>query len=483
MTGATAALADFSSRLQFDDVPREVVREATRVIVDSLACAIAGVEMTPAALVLDHAVANRAAAGSSSLLNSRHKTSAESAAYANCYVATVLDADETLQNSAHMAVCAVFPALATAEARGLSGRDLITAVVAGYEVAARIAQSLEFFVELASGEIEFSSAGGLGYNVFAAATAAGRSLGLEPGQMACALGIAGWSSPITALPKWWSTLTDRPWTKYTPYGEMGRIGTTAAQLAAAGFHGDPAFLEGDLGYWKLIGSRSCDAELLAGGLGHRWWTSLISYKPYCSARLFHASIDAVLALKDEHQLHPDDIAEVVIETYSMGASDQYAGAYPTTPLDGQFNIPFGIALATHDRVRSPDWLYEGAVHDERLRAFSERVRIVGNRDLTAPVIADLREIGRSHHQPTRVTVRTRSGKEYTAERAVADGDPWDESTKWDDDRIAEKFQRFVARQMKPADAERLLTMLFDLENLSDVTMMSDAINTTLLARS
>jgi 2-methylcitrate dehydratase PrpD len=471
--GATQQLAEFASVTSFDDLPRHVVADCKILILDTLACAVGATHMPAAKLVTRYASESPGTeTTSATLIGAEQRVTPAAAAYANCHLGFSLDADETLINSAHLGVCAVFPALASCEATDRSGRDFITAVAVGYEVGARIALSFPAFVELETGEIAVARTGGLGFNVFTAVVASARALRLSPEDIASAIGIAGWSAPISAMAKWWETQKNRPETKYAPYASMGWIGVTSAELASAGLRGDQSFLDGENGYWSLVGAQDCQWETLSENLGAEWKLSLASYKPYCSARLFHGSIDGFCALLTKNALGPDDIASVRIETYAVAASDQYVVDYPETPLDGQFSLPFNLALAAYGRIDKPGWIFDGSVFDPRLKEFASRVAVVSSPELTSMVLDDLRQHGRSRLQPARVEIQTKRGSSHVAYVEFARGDPWSSETRFSAEDIKRKFQMFVRHAMPSDDMERVLTLVSELETVSDLKALT-----------
>jgi 2-methylcitrate dehydratase PrpD len=199
-------------------------------------------------------------AGKSTVLGSSGKVAAATAAFANSYLGNALDADETLYNRGHHAVATVFPALALAERTGADGRALITAVALGYDVAARVGNSLTFSTVSAGGRGPASNAS-LGWISFASVTAAGSILELDPDRMAHAMGIAGWTSPLPCGLRWQQITSPKPMLKYTPYGFISQQGVLAAQLAGKGFTGDPGVLDGDRGFWRMSGAVKCDWDI------------------------------------------------------------------------------------------------------------------------------------------------------------------------------------------------------------------------------
>ena len=234
--GPTQRLAQFSSSLRFDDLPGEVVSKAKLCILDTLGCCIFGASLQPVQK-LAAMVAAEGAAQSATVFGMPLRTSASLAALLNGTSAHAFQLDEIhLESTLHPGSLALPAAFALAETgRAVDGRELITAIVAGYEVGIRIGLAAKGGM-FKSG---FHNQGTTG--VFVAAAAAARILGLDGHQTQHAFGIAG--SQAAGL----MAVQAGAMTKSFHSGRAAQSGIYAAQLARSGYTGISDVLDGAYG--------------------------------------------------------------------------------------------------------------------------------------------------------------------------------------------------------------------------------------------
>jgi 2-methylcitrate dehydratase PrpD len=464
--GPTGKLARFVATIRFEDLPAAVVTDTKRVIYDTLASAIGGYTLDAGKITA--AAAASMGGGRATVLGSGAKVSAAAASFANAYLGNVLDADDTFLNSGHPAACAVFPALALAETEGLSGKALIAATAAGFEVGARIGLSLVRSRVETDGSIARSRQAGLGWYVFCAAAASAHALGLDAGQAASAFGVSGFASPLGFALRWQQPRVGRNMMKYSPNGFMAFEGVVAAQLAKSGFTGDPAIFEGPFAYWEMAGAYSSDLDALVDNLGEKWWISETSLKAHAVGRFAHHSIGVFQALLAEHRLTVNEIEAVEVSTFEVAANEWFGGQRePLTPIDMQFSIPLSLASIALGHDLGPKSQTPERVNDPAIRAFARRVRVVVYPEATAEIQRQMRVDGRMRTIPNTVTIAAR-GRSYSGQSAYAEGDPWTEANRMTDASLRHKLDVFADGVLSPAKIERLSETLYDLENVADV---------------
>ncbi len=465
--GATACLAGFIRDTSFDDLPPEVVHDTRRIICDSIACAVGGTSLDGGKTVVDMAK-TLGGPPESSIMANGGKVSPASAAFANTYLGNVLDTDETLLFFSHHAVCAVFPALAVVESLGLDGKDLITAVAIGYDVGARIGLSLPHSRITGTGSVEFAPNLGMGWETFAAVAAAGKAFKLDVAQLASAFGIAGYASPM-ARSRFQQVPSGKPMVKYAPYASMGFVGIVASQMARLGFSADPAFFDGDLGYWKLAGASEFDWGRLLGDLRERWWITETSIKPYAAGRYAHHSVDLLRQIIREQVLTPGEIERVEVKTLPVVAMPWLSGlCEPQTQIDMQFSIPLALAATAYGLELSPEWQSPERMKDHRLFEFASRVKVEADRSNLKVMADDISRVSRLKRIPTTVTVSAR-GQVYRASSDYAWGDPWLEETRMSDEQLRNKFRSFCSRLLRSDKIEAALETLYRLETVDNVS--------------
>jgi 2-methylcitrate dehydratase PrpD len=467
--GTTATLSDWISRTTFSDLSPEAVHAAKRLICDCIGCAI-GARGLESANIVTEVAAEMGGPPEATVMGGRIKVGAAAAAFANATLGNALDADDTLYNRAHYAVAAVFPALALGERLSVGGPEMITAVTLGYDVGARLMQSLTFDTVDIGGK---GQATGLhfGWISFAAVAAAARMLRLDAVQMANAIGIAGWTSPLPCSLRWQHMTSTKPMLKYTPMGFMSQQGVLAAQLAGKGFTGDPDLLDGETGYWKLAGSTKCDWNAIVGDLGKHWSIQDVSFKPYALCRKGNPIIDLFRRIVAEHGLRPDEIAKVSAWTVVTGAKD-WSDYLPQTQTDMAFSIKFALAASAYGMDLGPRWQSWEVVRDPRLPEFARRVELLPNTDIpttsgqAAPLAALDGLVG--VRRPTQVEVHARN-QVFGATTDFAWGDPLTSESAMTDEDLKQKYRTFCSGVLRSERIEESLEVIFRLDEVADLS--------------
>src|ERR1700675_725178 len=261
MTPAAKTLGEWAARLRVEDIPAAVRDNAALRVLDTIGCALAGAQEEHAPSVL--ALASRwGGPGLCTIWGTPLTVAPPQAALANGALAHGLDFDDTHADSVCHASAVLVPAvLALAESEGLSGRDALTALVAGYEAMIRIGMAAPGrFHE--RGWHATAVCGGFG-----AALAAGKSLGLDADRLTAALGIA--ASMASGVMEF---LEDGSWVKRLHPGWAAQSGIQAAALAGEGFTGPATALEGRLGFYHAALGETPDIEKHLKNLGDEWET-------------------------------------------------------------------------------------------------------------------------------------------------------------------------------------------------------------------
>jgi 2-methylcitrate dehydratase PrpD len=321
-------------------VPQEVRRSAARHLLDGVGCAIGGVT-EPAARAALHVAAQQTAPAESTVLGDGRRLPAPAAALANGALMHALDFDDTHADALVHATAAVLPAaFAVGEEFGRSGRDVLTAAVAGYEVVTRLGAVVPHGFH-ARGFHATSVCG-----VFAAALVAARLADLDENAAVAALGIAG-SAAAGSL----EFLNTGASTKQLHPGLAAQAGITAARLAAAGATGPTSILEGSYGLYRSYLGQDVDPDALTHGLGAVWETTRITIKPYPACQLSHPSLDAVRALRvqvpDVRRIARIDIA-VPADAVDIVCEPRAAKVTPRSAYEAKFSLPWCAAALLLD---------------------------------------------------------------------------------------------------------------------------------------
>ena len=281
MSGETIRLAEFAARVRLEDVPAPVIQRAKDAIADTIATIVFGRSLPWSGIIVAHA-RRMGDGGRSHILGDGARTvTAPYAALANGALAHAFELDGATRPSAgaHPGATILTAALALAQERGFSGRQLLAAFIAGAEVMIRIGRATKHSNETRG----FHAPGTTG--PFGAAVACGHLLGFDAERMTNALGIAGsLSSGLVEFAR----SGDGAMVKRLHFGRAAEGGLLAASLAADGFTGPSTVLEGDCGFLNAFCNER-DVSELTRGLGETWLTSRISMKRYaCHTAVPHA---------------------------------------------------------------------------------------------------------------------------------------------------------------------------------------------------
>jgi 2-methylcitrate dehydratase PrpD len=396
-----AELAAFAAGLRFEQLPEAVVRKTEDLCVDWFGSAVGGHGARAVESVARFAQAMGGAEGPAEVIVTRGCTSPLLAAMANAAASHVAEQDDVHNGSVFHPATVVFPpALAVAQALGASGRQLITAAVAGYEVGIRVGEFLG-----RSHYKVFHTTGTAG--TLAAAAAVGRLLNLTTEQMRHALGSAGTQSAGL-----WEFLRTAADSKQLHTTHAASAGLTAAYLAKDGFTGAERIFDGPQGMAAGMSS-DVDPRKLVDGLGTRWATVETSFKFHASCRHTHPAADALALVMREHRLKPTDIARVITHVH-QGAIDVLGPVVsPTTVHQSKFSMGTVLALvARYAHAGLPE--FEQHFLDDETVRLRERVQMVLDAEVDRAY--PKRWIGK-------VTVHTGDGRELHGRVDEPKGDP------------------------------------------------------------
>ena len=414
-------LATFAAQLDFDSIPPSVVERTVNLYVDWLGSALAGKGARPVETIARFArhASGAVKAGPCEVLIDRSRTTPYFAAMVNGAASHFAEQDDVHNGSVFHPATVVFPvALALAQANRASGRELITAAVAGYEVGIRIGEFLG-----RSHYKVFHTTGTVG--TVAAAATAGRLLGLSPTQMLDAFGSAG-----TQASGLWEFLRDAADSKQLHTAMAAANGLMAAQLAADGFKGATHILEGAQGMAAGMSS-DADPARLVDRLGSRWATAETSFKYHAACRHTHPAADALLAVVQAHRLDPSDIAKVVAHVHQGAIDVLGAVVTPRTVHQAKFNMGTVLGLAAHHGYAGVTEFEQGFDADS-IAVFRDKVEMAFDAEVDAAYPA--RWIGK-------VTVTTTDGRTFKGRVDEPKGDPGNTLSR---DEIATKLHRLAA---------------------------------------
>jgi 2-methylcitrate dehydratase PrpD len=424
----TEALAERASSLRYDDIPEDVLEAARNCLLDWFAVTLAGSSQPGPEMLLDvFADARGAEAGSATVVGHRSRLAPLPAALVNGTASHVLDFDDVNTTFlGHVSVSTLAAALALAEQLDANAAELLTAFVAGYETACRIA------VAIGPGPYMrgYHATGTIG--TFGAAAACARLLGLDAARSAAAIGIA--ASEAAGLKCNFGTMT-----KALHAGSACQSGLLAAMLAARGFTSNPGAIEGAQGFAAVVGGR-CDAAAALAEPPSGWHVRDNIFKHHASCFFTHSTIEGLRELTSARPLLAEEIERVVVHVSDLELGTCVI-AEPVTALEVKFSLAHLAAMTLLGRATSR--ISDDDASDADVIALRARVELV--------------EDGKPR-EPTLVEVELRGSEVLRAGRNVESPrlPPKEERR-----RLVEKFLPLAETVLPRPAADQLLASLSD----------------------
>jgi 2-methylcitrate dehydratase PrpD len=435
--------------LRIEDLPSEVLETAKEGVLDTVGVALAGsgadcVEALAAAL-------GPGADGPCVVLGRRDRRNALDASLINGTAAHALDYDDCSNTMGGHPSSPIVPAIwAIAEERGASGRDLLTAYVAGVETETKIGRAVNFH-HYDKGWHPTATLG-----TFGSAAACARLLGLPQEQVANALALA--ASMAAGLKANFGTMA-----KPFHVGQSARNGLLAARLAAAGMTASADALEHPQGFFQVFnGAGTFSAEAVLD----TWAAPLdladpgIAFKRHPCCASAHPAVDALLSLREAHGITAADVVEIVSHTHPRRLSHTDR-TDPRNGLEGKFSIQYVLARALLEGHIALDHFTDAAVSDPVVRDVMARIK-------AAPHPEGRMES--AEHFFAEVLVRTRDGRQLRAcvDRPVGR----DRDHPLPPGALDRKFVDCAAQAIDTSSALAAVMVIRALESVSDIRNVS-----------
>jgi 2-methylcitrate dehydratase PrpD len=452
MEPLTRTLVHFSHALKFEDLSAEIIQQTKCLLLDYLGVTTAGARTESAQAVYRMLKDGyNLAAGPCTIIGTSTWSSPEHAALANGTASHSVELDDTHQaGSIHLGTVMFSVAIALSEIRPeIDTEQFVAAVVAGYEVSARLAMALQPKLHYQLGFHPTATCG-----VFGAAVTAARLLHLSEDQMLSSVGIAG-SMAAGSL----EFLSDGSWTKRLHPGLAAQNGILAAKLAAQGFRGPASILEGRDGF---LSAYSPDAKfhLINQDLGKTFEILHTSTKPHACCRYMQAPIDGLTELAVTHDIHPEQVSRLEIAVLEAGwplvCEPRKRKYSPSSIVDAQFSMPFVAALALSYRQAGLDQFTEENLKSAQLRSLMSKVVMVKDKRIEKNFPAEW---------ATRVKVQLTNGKEFEKVVRFPKGDP-ENPLSWQELTI--KFQSLAMRVFPQSRCQEIVDAVSDMSHSTEI---------------
>jgi 2-methylcitrate dehydratase len=449
MDHTTDVIVEFVDRLDAAALSAQVLHEAKRLVVDSVGCAIGAIDAPPARVGRSLASEVTSDSFSATAFGVPRRTTVEMATFANGIMVRYLDFNDMYFSPAGAGghPSDLIPGLlATGEAMGASGRDMLLATAIAYEVNGALA-----------GAVWLRERGwDQGFNIVAAsAMGAGKLLGLSRDELGHALSLA-----VTPnIPVRQTRVGELSMWKGCATANAARNGVLAARLASKGVTGPPNPFEGRAGIWEQV---TGPFELEFALQPESYVIGRISTKYRPAEYNSQGPLDLIISMRDRVQ--PDDVERMDVETYYLTFDEigdrakQPEKWDPRTRETADHSLAYMLAVALVDGDVGLDSFTPERVADPALRPLMNRISIAENADFSKRFPAELM---------CRITIHTKSGAVIDGEIAHPKGHRLNPMS---DDEINLKFDRLVDRRgSDDAQLSRgVRNSLWELENLPGI---------------
>ncbi|MBN8889306.1 MAG: hypothetical protein BGP12_11070 [Rhodospirillales bacterium 70-18] len=444
----TKALADFTAGLRWEDLPPAVARQACLVVLDAVGCAVAAWTEDPDKARLAHEIARLyPASPGAGVIGTACAAAPAFAALANGILVNAADNDDTHKRALlHVGSVVVPTALALAQAHGLSGRAMLLALVAGYEVTVRVGMAVmpthyRFWHSTATN------------GTFGAAATAAKALALDAAGTRRALGLAG--TQAAGLNTFFES---GDMTKSIHPGKAALNGVLSAQLAQLGATSPPGILEHPKGYLAAF-SLEPKPEALVAGLGSEWEILQNGFKFFPSILASHSPIQATLALVRRHAIDPARIARITNETYTT-VTTHFSSKEVGSVMAARVSVPYCIAVAAVDGALTQAQFAPARIADKLVRQVLARTEVIADPALDRLYPANF---------PARVTITLDSGEVFQETVMLPKGDP---GAPLSETELADKFRENCRGMLDADHTARLRAAILDLAKAETVAELS-----------
>ena len=449
-TAVTHQVARFAQGWSFGQLPADVVHMAKRCLLDAIGCAIGGYH-APGRGICESVARGLGGTEEATVIGSGLRTNPIQAAMVNAFAVRYLDYND-LGGGGHNSD-AIPALLAVAEAEQRSGRDLLTAIVLSYELGARWMESM-LTGDLMADYKRMTDRGWCmdirgGLNM---PPAIGLLMGLDEEQVANAIG----SVIVRSFPSNHLDANDEEFVmaKNLRFGHVACDSILACLLAREGFTGPRRAYEGEYGYSLITSGGVVNPEVLTSSRDN-YFILETSFKPLCTNFTTQSSIQATIALCQEHNIEPDQVAQVKIVCCEREAmhTTYAAKKYPRNGESADHSLFYGNALAIIERDFGPESFAPEKFTDPKVLALIDRIDYEANPDW--PGFSDA---GGS-------IIRLKDGTVYEKYLEVPHGHHSDPMS---DEELQTKFRRMATMHFSEEQTDRLINTIWSIEETESV---------------
>ena len=446
--------AEFVHNLSYAALPEHVIEQAKECILDTVGCAIAGAgfaEISGAITTFKEFDRQRQC----SIWGTDQSCSLQNAILINAMSSHAVEMDDVHKTSKTHTGAVVIPAAVTlAGYRHTNGRELISAVVAGYETALRIGTG----INAAAHRLQGWHATGV-CCTFGAAAALAKLMQLSEVQTMQAMGMAGVQS--SGL---WALTMDGATCKKLHMGHAAQSGLPSTLLAKGGMTGPGYIIEAADGGLFKAASSGYDFAAVTAGLGTVWEILKVDRKPYACCRSAQPPIDAILSIKKEFDISADSVEHILVETYEIAVKQCFNTKRPANIVEAQLCIPYTVAVALLDGAASAKQFTAARLDDERLMALADKVDVCAAAEFT---------VNYPLNWGCKLTLSTKDGRKYQKTIINAKGDSANPLSGAD---LESKFKSLTKGIVTYKKQQEIIDFIYSLEKQEDISGLVDLLS-------
>lgn len=450
-----SGLAEYVAALNYDQISFRAKEVAKQAILDSYGNMVFGCYSDASQKILAYADAADSLHKNEdtvALLGRKNKrTSLDNAVFTHTMLARCADLDDGYRHAMGHPGSGLVPLLCSAaELYQKDGREMITALVAAYDIYARLGEAINPFMYRERG---FDATGVCG--AVAAAALLAKLKGESGEVIRNSMGLA--------------SLFTGGLIEYQNDGTSGKIlcsgwgaltGIRAVRLAECGFTGPLAALEGKYGFFQAFKGTSgyCDTSKVLTALGEDFKITSIYFKRHACQRGLHAALDAVLELKMKYQLTPADIKSLLVKTSTFVL--RLSNPEPKTAVGAQASIQFTSAITMkYGRIDSEKLIFE-SFDDPEIKNLVQKIKVVKDETVQNYLVQHP-----THFGAARLVVETTNGHTYDCWSPVPLGDV---ETPLDWNALKLKFEHLVEETPANKDKDKIFDLIQNLERQKDI---------------
>jgi 2-methylcitrate dehydratase PrpD len=452
--GATGRLVDWALRLTLDEIPDPVRQRALHVLLDGLGCALVGAQL-PWSRVATEAVVAIEGRGTAAVIGTGLTTTPAGAALLNSTFIQGFELDDFHPLAPLHSASVLLPALLATTAqmgRPVCGRELLLALIAGFETGPRIGYALGGTEMLSRGWHSGPIFGGI-----AAALACGILRGLTGAELEDAVGFAATQSAGLMSAQY------EAMGKRMQHGFAARNGFYSAALAHAGYTGIDQVLERPYGGFLAVygEGHDPDAEAITRGLGQNWETTVIMVKSWAVMGGLHGVVEAARMLRQRIGSRAIDRIDIRVGdvVYHHG---WWTPERPLTAIGAQMNIGYAAAVTLLDGSALPEQFSADRLDADDVWNLLQCTHVELDRTID--------ELPITERFQTHVTLTFGDGSTESASVIAPHGNPLDPVT---NDEVVAKFHSLVSRVMPAHRASEIHDEVLSLPDAGDIAPLVD----------